>query len=372
MHKVLLFGPGLPGTGLPATLTLSSGEIVLTADGIGDKHIALVTISPTFAGFNDQQLHLHWQEEGDWTAVIKDPASIAAIQAINSHEAKFTALAADQRQRRRKFRWGWGFVIGTAIIPFALLMALLIAPEPFTTWLAERIPPAYERELGQAVFINQQTQLKFIEAPKLLQALREIGGRLTKGSAYKYQWYIVKNPVLNAYAIPGGFVVVHSGLLNAADSAEELAGVLAHEVQHVERHHSLKNLLNKLGITTALTLILGDTDHSVIAYLTEQLSQLKYSREQEREADSFGLQRLRQARIDPQGMLRIFDKLQKQSVGQRDPEILSTHPNIGARIETLKQKVKQGTWPKTALLPYDWPALKTELQRQLQAHSSSK
>jgi predicted Zn-dependent protease len=153
-------------------------------------------------------------------------------------------------------------------------------------------------------------------------------------------------------------VVVNTGLIQAADSAEEVAGVLAHEVQHVELRHTLKNIIHSLGLRAALSLALGDIGSTALGDFAANLGELKFSRDLESEADSQGLAALKRAGIAPQGMVTFFDKLRKQE-GASPPALLSTHPASEERMQTLEAMLReQGSWPTTPL-PYDWQVVKT-------------
>jgi predicted Zn-dependent protease len=167
------------------------------------------------------------------------------------------------------------------------------------------------------------------------------------------------DPRLNAFAVPGGHVVVYTGLLLAADSAEEVAGVLAHEVQHVEMRHALKNLLHNLGWRALLALALGDFSGGVWTGMAEHLGQLGYSRDLEHQADLGGLAALRRAGIAPEGIASFFAKLSRQGGGQID--LLSTHPASSARMQALQRAMAaQGAYTASPL-PYDWRALQASL-----------
>jgi predicted Zn-dependent protease len=158
--------------------------------------------------------------------------------------------------------------------------------------------------------------------------------------------------------VPGGYVVVNTGLIRAADSAEEVAGVLAHEVQHVERRHTLKNMLHSLGFHALMALALGDISGTALGNVATTLSELKFGRDLESEADTLGLKALKKAGIAPQGMVSFFAKLAKQEKDAAPPALLSTHPASDERMQALNKLVQeQGTWPSTPL-PYDWVSIK--------------
>jgi predicted Zn-dependent protease len=176
---------------------------------------------------------------------------------------------------------------------------------------------------------------------------------------HRYRWFVADRPDVNAFAAPGGVVVVFSGLIRAAGSAEELAGVLAHEVAHAELRHTLRGVIKSIGLRALAATVTGDISGSVFADAAARLTELRFSRDAEREADAEGLRRLVAARIDPSGMIRFYEKL---SAGQRfsPPSILSTHPAGGERLDSLRREVsrQKGIWQP---LPVDIQSVKALL-----------
>jgi Zn-dependent protease with chaperone function len=129
--------------------------------------------------------------------------------------------------------------------------------ERIATWAVSHVPVSQERKLGEAVFAQTKAKLKLVDGPPAA-LVKELGARLTKGSAYTYEFYVADDSTVNAFAMPGGFVVMHTGLLALADSAEEVAGVLAHEIQHVEKRHSLKAIAKNAGLMVTISMVFGD------------------------------------------------------------------------------------------------------------------
>src|SRR6185295_147454 len=153
-------------------------------------------------------------------------------------------------------------------------------------------------------------------------------------SGYTFQFHIMQDTNVNAFAIPGGHVVILTGLLERADSAEEVAGVLAHEIAHVTKRHSMRSMMQSAGLVVLIQSIFGDTS-GVVAILTQGsqfLIEQRFSRDFEREADDVGWNYLVRANIDPQGMIEFFEKLKKivaaSGMGQMESSLalLNTHP----------------------------------------------
>jgi len=147
-------------------------------------------------------------------------------------------------------------------------------------------------------------------------------------TAFAVHVEIVKNADVNAFAGLGGHITVFSGLLNQAHSPDELAGFLAHEMEHVKQRHVLRGALVPVVSYTMSWLATGDTSSG--AAITEYLLRMGYSREQEAEADEGGLKRLRRAHVDTRGFQNFFERMKKSS---SVPAFLSDHPSYESRFE---------------------------------------
>jgi predicted Zn-dependent protease len=239
-----------------------------------------------------------------------------------------------------------------------LVLALLLAHEQIADWIVDRIPVAQEQKLGAQVFNSHKAGLKLIEgAPR--DMVREIGARLTQGSRYQFEFHVTDDKSVNAYAMPGGYIVMHSGLLALAGSADEVAGVLAHEVAHVERRHSLRGMVKSAGLYATASLVFGD--FASLAGIGADLLNLKFSRDHERDADSTGLTLLVKAGLEPSAMATFFRKMAAQGGGV--PAFLSTHPASEDRFADIERAVKALPEAARAVSPlaYDYAGIKAAL-----------
>lgn len=162
-------------------------------------------------------------------------------------------------------------------------------------------------------------------------------------SKYNIEILCVKKEDVNAYALPGGYIVVYDGILKKMKSEEELAGLLAHEFSHIKLKHTLKSTFNSIGFSALLQIIFGGFDESVIGLLgnqTEQLRQLHYSRNLEQEADENGFNLMKEQQLDPHGMINLFERLKAESTDMI-PSILSTHPLPAERINYIQALINK-------------------------------
>ena len=354
---VLYFAPGLPSHGEKARAAFDEGALVIN-DQRAD--VALTEIGVTLGGFNHDRLFLFWHQDEGRHAISPADAN-AQSQLIASAPAPLSGLLQgakkDASRRQRRSRFGLGVLGLVLLLPLLVISALLWKSHDIAGWAAGRISIENEQKLGELVFRQATAGMKLREDGMDAAAIKEIGARLTRGSKYAYKWHVAEDPAINAFAVPGGHVVVNTGLIQAADSAEEVAGVLAHEVQHVELRHTLKNMAHSLGLRVALSLFLGDVGSSALGDMAARLSELKFSRELESESDRLGLLALKKAGIAPQGMVSFFDKLRRQE-GSAPPALLSTHPASEDRMQALQAMIAgMGNW-RSEPLPYDWKRVK--------------
>lgn len=220
------------------------------------------------------------------------------------------------------------------------------------------ISPEQERRLGQA-FLRQTRQLiKILEDPELEAYIQSLGQRLATQSheSQAFDFFLVEDPSINAFALPGGFIGVHTGLLLNTKAESELASVLAHEIGHVTQHHMARAFerASQLSLPTAAAMlgaILLSTQNpqagqAAIAAVTAASAQqqLSFTQENEKEADRVGMQLLAGAGFDPRGMPAFFEHLQLANRYTDDPnlpEFLRTHPVTVSRIADSRNRAEQ-------------------------------
>lgn len=219
-----------------------------------------------------------------------------------------------------------------------------------TIELAARMPQSWENRIGAQLEESWFPERRRCKGAAGLRALQSLGDRIWPGETGAVRLFVLRDGDPNAFAIPGRRIVVFSGLIEHARSPEMLAGVLAHEMSHVELRHPIRGLIHQLGLGAVFTLIFGDSSLAGIGQLALVLS---YSRDMEREADARGIALLHQAGIRADGMSAFFAEIKKLGFGNL-PDFLSTHPNLDERIEATRQ-------PSTgdpAMSDADWQILK--------------
>ena len=233
--------------------------------------------------------------------------------------------------------------VGFAMLAVLLVPAIIYWGIPLASgWFAYFIPVSIEKQVGQYVIDEVFPSRIVCKTDAGEQALEKLVSRLVPpDSEYVFQVEVVDSGLVNAIAFPGGNILIFRGLLEKSPSADAVAGVLAHEMQHVFQRHGTENLLNQValsGLFKLLTVEANAIAETLFAGV-RTLSLLKYTRELETEADALALQLLYQAGVDPVEMLAMFQVLKNHSSSL--PESISTHPDMSSRMEKLEIIIDQ-------------------------------
>jgi predicted Zn-dependent protease len=219
------------------------------------------------------------------------------------------------------------------------------------------ITPAEEKEFGEAFFRSLHSQIAINQDAEIQQYIQTIGERLTANSdapGNPFHFFVVLDNNINAFAGPGGYIGVNSGLILITEAESELASVMAHEIAHVTQRHLYRayEAANRLSIPTAaatLAAILLGTQSpalgqaAIIAIQAGSLQfQIDFTRENEAEADRVGMQTLASSQYDPRSMPTFFERLQQSTryYGQNTPEFLRTHPVTASRISDTRGRAE--------------------------------
>lgn len=356
--KAQLFGPGLPPAGAAVAFEATSSGIRVPAADANDAAPRWGAIQISKAGWDGRHLRLEWQGSAGTYALTSGDAQVdAAIRVLAAGKAIVQTAHADVATRV----WSHTVIWIAVVLPLLAAGVAVWQHQRIAAWAVGHISIEQEAKLGEMVFNQQKAGLKLVEGPALTM-VRAIGGRLTGNSRYRYQFFVADDSSVNAYAVPGGYVVVHTGLLQLAATAEEVAGVLAHEVQHVEQRHSLRGMAQSLGLSAALGVLMGDIGG--LAAIGRDLLALKFSRDHETEADREGMMLLLAAKINPAGMRDFFGRMAAQST--REPGYLSTHPASAQRMADIDRMIKALTEDAVNVAPlaYDYAAIKASIGRR--------
>jgi beta-barrel assembly-enhancing protease len=305
-------------------------------------------------------LHADHEDESLRTAarlVLCEPEMIKFLQ----ESAPFLHKNDIKQGTAAKIIWRLGLaVVAVVVLLFGVLPRLADV-------LANHLPLATEVAFGQTVITQMERVLGGRDGnlacgdPEGEAALNRLASRLLDGQALAYpiRLSVFDHEMVNAFAAPGGQIVILRGLLETADSAEEVAAVLAHEIGHVESRDPTCLLLRAAGSAGVVSLILGDvTGGTMFALVGEQLLQSAYTRKAEVGADDYALQMLQAARVDAAAFGDFFEKLQKSERGFGLPEYLSSHPSSAETARRARAFAAGQGQVAPVLTQAEWRALK--------------
>lgn len=243
-----------------------------------------------------------------------------------------------------------------------LVLSLLCAAGPSRTWALDL---GEEKELGRKMLQTVREHFRLIEDPEVAGYVQAVGKRVVRAAGpvhYDYAFFVIDDATPNAFAIPGGYVFVFRGLLELMESEAELASILGHELAHVQSRHIHKQL--EKGRMLSIAAIVGTLAGAFLGLESDaaqalavgtmagvQTLQLKYSRENEEEADRLGFEYLVSAGYEPRAMVTVMQKMRRMNwqSDSRVPSYLMTHPALGERVGYLEQLVeRKGTRPSSA------------------------
>ena len=349
---------------------LTPQAIILKAPG--DKPIRWAYPQLRWAA-DTSPFHIEHCAEGDEgleTLVVDDPDFYRSVLEI-------APKSFSSRENESKFNWKL-YSVGILVLIFSAYVFIKTVPSFLADQMVEKIPIEWEVTVGQSILKMLPVAQK--PDPEVLKVLQDTGDFLKQslpGNPYDLKVYILPVEQVNALALPGGPIVIFEGLIDKAESPEELAGVLAHEIQHILLRHSTRGILRNLAKSMLVTLFLGDVNSVMegIVQLAGQLETLGLSREMEAEADQKGMELILAANIDPHGMIRIFKKLMQEDFSQKKlpkgkpvseendlSSYFSTHPSSQNRLARLEKQMRSHEnriW--TPLFPnLDWNEIKSE------------
>jgi predicted Zn-dependent protease len=320
----------------------------------------------TQGSYAGEQVRLEFGEELPEVLLVSDVSLLAALH----------RLAPDQTRHlhdptRRRLRVKLTLLAGVAVVVFVALVYVWGIPG-LARAAAPYIPVAWEERLGSAVVEELAPEERRCEDPyreNILNGLVATLTATTPESPYNIELIVVNDPTINAFAAPGGYVVVFRGFLERTETPEQLVGVLAHELQHILKRHTTRAILEHTSTGVLLAALSGDFSGAMTYGIggARTLGMLKYSRTHEEEADTEGMRMLMAAGIDPNGMIAFYQVLMEKGHDLKGPwAYLSTHPRTRERIDSLKRLAEQpGRSQPVKLLPdFDWRQIRAICQAQ--------
>lgn len=358
--KARLFGGESPATGEDAEIAIVDEHMeVRTASHVHTPLLADLRLREV--GAVQAGLEFAWDSESGIRAVqVFDAEALKTLRTNAAFQAnpQMAGLKAKRRRGTVGRGFGWTALALFLSLPVLLLLVFLWQADRIARAVAEHISIEQEQKFGERAFAAMRGTLSLQDSGRAYEAVQVLGLRLTQAGKHRYQFHVANDAAVNAFALPGGIIVVHTGLIAATRRPEELAGVLAHEVQHVEQRHSLHALVKNLGLRGLWIMVTGDLSGSAIGQAALELTSLSFSRDAEEQADTAGFDGLVAAGIDPRGMADFFAVMANLEASATPPTFLSTHPASSDREATLRAReseisgrifepLRLGQWPPT-------------------------
>ncbi len=321
-----------------ATLTMGDGGFDVAADGLATESYAWADL--VYRGEKSEGPYYGHISRPGWQIGLTDPLP----------DALFSKLPKPKR-------YG-GFIDKVGLVPASVILVVLSAGLIFGVTkvpevVAPLVPMSWERNLGEAMVGDMGG--RFCQTPDSRKALDAMTARLnSKGDPIEIN--IANINMVNAVALPGGKVVIFRGLLQEAKNADELAGVLGHEIGHVRNRDVMQSLLRQMG----LSVILGGANTNAAGALNTLVSS-RFSREAEAAADEYSIKLMQKAAISPDATAGFFDRLsgEEKKMGKASAALgyLSSHPMSATREKAFRASKQAGVAHTPVISPEQWRAI---------------
>jgi beta-barrel assembly-enhancing protease len=320
------------------SMTFRSGEAMID--------IPLSELSVEFDNSGQGRVILRQSSEGGWTIATHDTAvlecrSVPQIAEVASQlESQLT-----RREISRRIKMVVIFFAGAVLV----LWLGMVAVGVMVRSIVAKVPPEVESRMGSESLEEVKTEFEFVEDTNVVAELAATAQPLLDAvpKGHKWKFYVLDEEYPNAFALPGGHILITTGLLEMTERPEQLIGVLAHELAHVTEKHGFRKLVASAGPLLVLQVFVSGNNGTlaVLGGGSALLVAQSFSQEYEKEADDAGWQYMVKAKIDPRGMIEIFRKLQsyeaKEEGGTGLPKAFHSHPGFAKRIARLESKWKR-------------------------------
>ena len=343
------FHDGLTARSLPVEVRVEAHRLSFEADG--ETHVwALADLQVEDLG---DRLRLSHPKVGDGRLTL-DAAE---------WRASGGGAGAERRHRSREVR----LVVGLAVAGMAIAAVVFIGVPAASGPLARATSPDIETRMGRNFEAQLSIAFRPCEAGPGQAALATFGHRLEAAADTPFDIRVraVQAPMVNAFALPGGAVMVTDDLIALAKTPDELAAVISHEAAHVERRHVMQAVWRSLGLGLVLDAVVGGGSGAgqQAVLLAGSVADLRFSRSAEREADVRGQQLLEANGLSSQGMAPFFQRIAAKAEGPGAvavKELISSHPDSQRRAQESAARARPGA---PAFTPAEWAAIKTACQK---------
>ncbi len=338
------FHPDLPN-GKAGGMIFTDGSVVTFRSEDLSFQLPLDGIEIKMGGTADRLVFFSHPNHPDQTIYSRNAKILNDPQFKSQHIARRQKQEIQLRQFKKRV-----WLLTVCALIFVGVSSAYLLKDPVVGVVAKRLPPGFEDSIGENFIRQYKASHDFVESAEVEEQLQHLVKPLITSIAsdrYDFKFYIVQDPSLNAFALPGGHVVINTGLILGASKAEEILGVLAHEIAHVERQHGVRKVLESAGLYIVISGLFGDVSGVAALFISNSafLLQQQFSRDFEREADLLAVTYLEDAGINPSGLYEFFAKLKdkeaQNSLGSVSDtlSILNTHPATSERMALLQKAI---------------------------------
>ncbi len=331
------------GHGKQVTVTVTN-HILIVQNNSTPTEIELANLEVKLGGFSHDRIIMVNKLTGE-SIVTKDQAILDDLTRANIpvdflQQAKTVKFGMKTKPGQRLASWG---LAGAGMLVIAAIGYAIL--DPVTFYIASHMPSSIEKEMGNSVLDSYAKSHELENTSSKARRVKTIGTKLVenlKVRKYDFNFYVEPSKEINAFATPGGNIVVLTELIKKAND-DELACVLAHEIGHVIERHSLKSALRNAGLITTLQVITARSSEAAADALSGliQVEGLRFDREQEKEADLTGVKLAWESGYNPSALIDFMHKLEKEYPETSNTlSILSDHPMPADRAEYIADEVK--------------------------------
>ncbi len=355
---------GLFGVSAPAMLSLGGGRAILTG-AEGQQSVIELTYARaqnlgSCVSVNDTR--------SDVAFSIRDGEVYAAV--LDAAPGDLKEDLEELAEQLRKKTWNSGTVLAVSALSLGLLgfiiyMGIYLA----SSMLVYLLPIAVDETIGRSAQESMLADESLCEIELVNRSMQQILDSLRPSLSIPYlqpELVVVESDTVNAYCLPGGFITLYTGLIREAQSAEEVAGVMAHELAHATERHGLQSLSQTVGVALVIQGLLGDVSGlAAMGGGVELLIRQGYSRSLETEADEEGFRILVESGWNPLGFADFLDRLEEQDEALSVPEWLMSHPEPGKRAIRIRElmELNSSRQNKIGPPPIDWEQVQLLLER---------
>ncbi|MEK6237329.1 MAG: M48 family metallopeptidase, partial [Planctomycetales bacterium] len=337
----------------PATIDLQPGVVVATLEDGRTFRITYLDARLEMAGSDGRMLFCR-NPDASITIFCKDRRFPKYLEQESAGclAEQFDAMRSGAN---RAWRQGYYFMFGVTASILLMFASVFVFVPIVARAMIPALPIEVDQQIGDSAIQSMTLEGPKVTDPIVTGAIQTIVDRIephANDQGFTFNIQVVDAPIENAFALPGGQIVVYTGLIESSKTPEQLAGVLAHEMAHVTHRHGLKRMGEHLGFFVAFEIVIGGSDGLVGlgAEIARSAALSAYSRGEEAEADAEAVRVLHAAGVDPDGVAQFFE-LMKHKHGDHGMEWMSSHPSHGNRVQAIRDQIK--TLPQREYQPLD-------------------